>query len=481
MRLKTSFLPVLAAALALSAPAGRLLAQTAPAPSPESATPSPEPSPDKEDGLLNDLQPSETSTPDPDYLAPSARAAQESAVPKAPTSSTPPSMTTPAPTTPAATTASETQTSAPQEAGTLSGEAVKTIPNMPPVPNPANIYSEASGPEKMSPAVAGQPARVYVPNLRGNSVSVIDPATDKVIDTFKVGRSPQHVVPSWDLKTLWVTNNSEGHTDGSLTPIDPVTGKPGKAISVDDPYNMYFTPDGRDAIVVAEAHRRLDFRDPHTMALKASVEAPQCEGINHAAFSADGSYALFTCEFGRYVAKVDTLNRKLVGMLKLSKGGMPQDVIAAPDGHKFYVADMHADGVFVLDGDGLKETGFIHTGPGTHGLYMSRDATKLYAANRGSHKVHGPRHSKGSVAVIDLATDKVVAIWPIPGGGSPDMGNVSPDGKHLWLSGRFDDVVYDINTQTGEMKKIPVGAEPHGLTVWPQPGRYSIGHTGIMR
>ena len=31
------------------------------------------------------------------------------------------------------------------------------------------------------------------------------------------------------------------------------------------------------------------------------------------------------------------------------------------------------------------------------------------------------------------------------------------------------------------MTKIAVGAEPHGLTVWPQPGRYSLGHTGNMR
>nr|WP_231119016.1 YncE family protein [Oecophyllibacter saccharovorans] len=376
----------------------------------------------------------------------------------------------------------ESQEAAPAVSQAAPASQVQTIPDMPPVIDARNIYSEASGPEKMSPTVANHLTRIYVPNLRGNSVSVIDPATDKVVDTFKVGRSPQHVVPSWDLKTLWVTNNSEGHADGSLTPIDPVTGKPGKAIDVDDPYNMYFTPDGHEAIVVAEAKRRLDFRDPHTMALHQSVEVPKCEGINHAAFSADGSYALFTCEFGRYMAKVDTVNHKLLGMLKLSKGGMPQDVIAAPDGHKFYVADMHADGVFTIDGDKFKETGFIPTGVGTHGLYTNRDATRLYVANRGSHMVHGPRHSKaGGVTVIDLATDKVITTWPIPGGGSPDMGNVTPDGKHLWLSGRFDDVVYDINTQTGEMKKVPVGAEPHGLTVWPQPGRYSIGHTGIMR
>jgi YVTN family beta-propeller protein len=87
----------------------------------------------------------------------------------------------------------------------------------------------------------------------------------------------------------------------------------------------------------------------------------------------------------------------------------------------------------------------------------------------------------GSISVIDFATRKVVANWPIPGGGSPDMGNVSADGKTLWLAGRFDNVVYAIDTNDGTVQKIPVGTEPHGLTVWPQPGRYSLGHTGNMR
>ena len=358
--------------------------------------------------------------------------------------------------------------------------AVRTVPGMPPVTNPANLYSDA-GYNMFSPAVAGALPRVYVPNLRGDSVTVIDPATYKVLYTFPVGRSPQHVVPSWDLKTLWVTNNAEGHSDGSLTPINPKTGRPGASVAVDDPYNMYFTPDGRQAIVVAEAHARLDFRDPHTMRLESSLEVPGCKGINHADFSIDGRYAIFTCEFDGTLAKIDMVHRKVLGYLKLHKHGMPQDIRVSPDGKVFYVADMMADGVFLIDGDSFTKIGFIRTGIGTHGLYPSRDGTRLYVANRGSNKVHGPRHGPGSVSVIDFATRKVIANWPIPGGGSPDMGNVSADGKTLWLSGRFDDVAYAFNTTSGKVRIIKVGAEPHGIAVWPQPGRYSLGHTGIMR
>ncbi len=386
--------------------------------------------------------------------------------------------------------------------------AVATVAGMPPVVDAKNLYSE-QGAGKVVAAIAGDLPRVYVPNLRSGDVYVIDPAQMKVVDRFKVGIGPQHIVPSWDLKTLWVTNNAERTDKGSLTPIDPKSGKPGKAINVDDPYNMYYSPDGKSAIVVAEARKRLDFRDPQTMALQYEIHVPGCPGVNHADFSIDGKYAIFTCEFAGTLAKVDLVNRKVLGYLKLSmpetrfktvklkpgqvwepgetelctvKKGMPQDIRISPDGKKFYIADMHADGVHVVDGESFTKTGFVATGLGTHGLYPSRDGKQLYVANRGSHLIHGPKNGNGSVAVIDFASDKVVARWGIPGGGSPDMGNISADGRYLWLAARYDDVVYRFDTQSnGAVEQIKVGAEPHGLTLWPIPGRYSLGHTGNMR
>jgi YVTN family beta-propeller protein len=357
---------------------------------------------------------------------------------------------------------------------------VQTVPGMPGVPDPRNLYSEAAA-GKLSPAVASALSRIYVPNLKSNSVTVIDPATRTVVDEFPVGVNPQHVVPSYDLRTLWVTNNAEGRTDGSLTPIDPTTGKPGRPVPVDDPYNMYFTPDGRSAIVVAEALKRLDFRDPYTLALQGSVAVPSCAGVNHIDFAIDGRYLIATCEFQGSLVKVDLVDRTVLGYLRLSRSGMPQDIRVSPDGETFYVADMLAGGVHLVDGARFVETGFIPTGVGAHGLYPSRDGTKLYVANRGSRHMRGRPRGPGSVTVIDFATRRVEATWPVPGGGSPDMGNVSADGRTLWLSGRYDDVVYAFDTRSGEVTTIPVGKEPHGLTVWPQPGRYSLGHTGNMR
>jgi YVTN family beta-propeller protein len=149
----------------------------------------------------------------------------------------------------------------------------------------------------------------------------------------------------------------------------------------------------------------------------------------------------------------------------------PQDVKLSPDGTLFYVADMTNGGVWEIDARTFVIVGFLPTGSGAHGLYPSRDAKDLYVSNRDA----------GTVSVIDFSSRSVIATWSIPGG-SPDMGGVSADGRVLWLSGRYDREVYAISTADGRLiARIPVGSGPHGLCVWPQPGRYSLGHTGVMR
>jgi YVTN family beta-propeller protein len=329
-----------------------------------------------------------------------------------------------------------------------------------------NVYA-ADGVNMLSGAAALALPRIYVPNSESGTVDVIDPATRRVVGHFAVGLLPQHVTPSYDLKTLYVLND----VGNSVTPIDPQTAKPGTPIPVDDPYNMYFTPDGRWAIVVAERLHRLDFRDAHTFKLHHSLPVP-CAGVDHVDFSADGSYLIASCEFSGQVLKVDVAGERVVDVLHLPRGGMPQDVKLSPDGRVFYVADMLANGLWEIDGARLKMIGFLPTGRGVHGLYPSRDARYLFATNRG----------EGSISVISFRTRKVLKKWRIPGGGSPDMGGVSADGKTLWLSGRYNAEVYALSTRTGRLlARIPVGRGPHGLCVWPQPGRYSLGHTGILR
>jgi len=339
------------------------------------------------------------------------------------------------------------------------------LPGMPPVLDKHDIYSaDAAG--ELSPVVRRFPSLIYVPNSGSNSVDVIDPKTYKIIRHFRVGRQPQHVTPSFDLKSLWVLSD----LGDSITYIDPATGKKGRTLKVKDPYNMYYTPDGKFAIVVAERIHRLDFRDAGTMNLVKSVPVP-CRGVDHMDFSANGRYLIASCEFSGEVVKVDVESQTVVGTLDLPGHGMPQDVKLSPDGEVFYVADMQANGVHLVDGEHMRILGFVPTGKGAHGLYASRDSKVLYVSNR----------EEGSISLISFATRRVVERWEIPHG-TPDMGGVSADGKVLWLSGRYSREVYAIDTGNGHLlARIRVSKGPHGLCVYPQPGRYSLGHTGVFR
>jgi DNA-binding beta-propeller fold protein YncE len=336
-----------------------------------------------------------------------------------------------------------------------------------PPPAHTDVYA-ADRPGRLAPAVRGDPARVYVPNSESNTVDVVSQRTGRIVDHFAVGRQPQHVTPSWDLRTLWVTND----LSNSLTPINPRTGRHGRPVHVLDPYNLYFTADGRRAIVVAEAHRELDFRSPHSMRLRHALHVPMCAGVDHMDFTASGREALVSCEFAGRAIVVDLVHERVLRTVPLKPGAMPQDVKLSPDGKVFYVADMASNGVWLVDARHMRKLRFMHTGTGAHGLYPSRDSKRLFVSNRG----------EGSISVISFRTRHEIAKWRLPGGGSPDMGGLSADGRVLWLSGRYNAVVYAIDARTGRLiKRIPVGQGPHGLCVWPQPGRYSIGHTGILR
>ena len=372
------------------------------------------------------------------------------------------------------------QTSMNPAAQTCGPQFANPLPGMPPVID-CDVYA-ATRPGMLSPAVAHDPALVYVPDSYGTKVTVISQRTRRIVDTFQSGFLSQHVVPSYDLKTLWVNASAANQ----FVPINPATGHAGSAIPETRPYNLYFTPNGRQAVVMVEQDDVIRFADPHTFAKIDDVHAAACRGPNHADFSANGRFFVVSCEFSGVLVKIDTLSHRVLGVLRLPAHAivahadpqqmgmsMPQDVRLSPDGRTFYIADMGTNQVIRLDAQTFTIKGAIGMPKNPHGIYFSRDGRFMYVSDRGA----------GEVSVINWRTNRIVATWVIPGGGSPDMGGVSADGTMLWLSGRYDHVVYVFNTVTGKLiDKIPVPeSSPHGLAVWPQPGRYSLGHTGNMR
>ena len=264
---------------------------------------------------------------------------------------------------------SSTSSTSPTSSSLTSPSPTSLSPESAPKSAPkVNVYAGA-GAEKLSATARRAKSLVYVPNSTADTVQVIDPRTFTVIGTYPTGREPQHVVPSWDMKTLWV-NDDIGN---DMVRIDPITGKAGKRVSVEDPYNLYFTPDGAHALVMAERLRRIDVLNPTTMALERSLPVP-CHGVNHADYSADLSFFVASCEFSGKLLVIDREATKLIKVINLnntrtpgansaheamSMGGprsnlmpgasaMPQDVRLTPDGTRFLVADMLRNGIWVI-------------------------------------------------------------------------------------------------------------------------------------
>jgi DNA-binding beta-propeller fold protein YncE len=316
-------------------------------------------------------------------------------------------------------------------------------------------------------AVRGLPARVWAPDPRDGTLDVIDERTLRVVRRIKVGGTPQQVVPSWDLKSLWIIDG----TGDSVTRVDPRTGHRDPAVPVASPQDLYFTPDGATALVMAGRQRRIDFRDPRTMRLRGSLPLP-CGGARHADFAADGAFLVVSCRLSGRLVRVDPRRREVTGVLTLGRGAAPRDVRLSPDGTVFYVSDMARDGVWLVDARRFSRVGFIRTGAGAEGLHLSRDAATLYVSNSGD----------GTIAVVDFARRRVVRRWRLPAGGSPGTGGVSADGAVLWLPDRTLGRAYGISTRTGTViGRVDIGEGPRSLCVYPQPGRYSLGHTGNLR
>lgn len=341
------------------------------------------------------------------------------------------------------------------------------LPGMPPVID-NNVYA-ADGSNMVTPKIADDPAYLYVPNSYGAPyTTVIDQRTHKVVRVLHTGSLDQHVTPSWNLETVYV----EASASNQLVALDPHTGRIERRIAVRRPYNLYFTPDGSQAVVMTEEYNQIVFSDPTTFRQRAVVTDRSCRGPNHADFSANGQFFVVTCEFSGSLLKVSTSSHKILGRLSLGSGSQPQDVRLSPDGRTFYVADMGRSRLDRIGWRSFKLTGYTRMPSMPHGIYPSRDGRFLYVSDRGA----------GEVSVVSVASNTIVDTWTIPGGGTPDMGGVSADGRVLWLSGRQDGAVYGWNTTTGKLiARINVGGSPHGLLVWPQPGRYSLGHTGNMR
>lgn len=345
-------------------------------------------------------------------------------------------------------------------------------PSFAPSPTAAaagGIYWATIDPAIAAPLADIEP-RVWVPIERGERVIAIDPATFEIVERIGVGTYPEHVTPSWDGQLLYVNNmNSD-----SMSVIDPRRRELVDTLELPMPYNLYFTPDGTQAIVVHDMTKGAPKEDNGLRFYtnpgfeELGFVPIRWPGADHLDFSADGAKLYVSCEYSGRVVVIDVATRTIAN--EIAVGGYPTDVRLAPDGRHLFVANQLLDMLAVIDTTNDDVVELVDLGRGAHGLAMSRDATTLFVTNR----------IAGSLSAVDVEAWDVRATWKI--GGSPDMITVSADGTQLWISNRWHASVSVIDSRSGDVvRRIDTGAYPHGLAYWPLPGRYSLGHNGNMR
>ena len=297
--------------------------------------------------------------------------------------------------------------------------------------------------------------RAFVTNSDGDSVSIIDRDTYKVIKTLRVGDYPHHMIVSKDGRYLYVGNT---HSD-TVSAIDLETESIAKVIPLLDPYNLYYTPDQKLLVTTCTRLGRVEVHAieewsqiGEAKGWKRLAQIPTGKDPNHFAFSPDARYMYVSNEYSHQLSVIDLQERKLARQIQT--GRRPVDVSLAPGGKILFVANYGEGRVTAYDTEGFKELERIQTGAGAHGMAMSVDGKILFVSNRDA----------STVSVIDVASRRVLQTFKVPQG--PDMLEVTPDGRELWVTGRYGANVFVVDLATGKVThRIQTGAAPHGIVL----------------
>ncbi|TAJ76450.1 hypothetical protein EPO44_21350 [bacterium] len=297
--------------------------------------------------------------------------------------------------------------------------------------------------------------RAFISNSDGDSVSIIDRDTYKVVKTLPVGDYPHHMIVSLDGRYLYIGNT---HSD-TVSAIDLTTETIAKTIPLLDPYNFYYSPDRKLLVTTCTRLGRVEVHavDEWNEIGKATgwkrvAQIPTGKDPNHFAFSPDGHFMYVSNEYSHQLSVIDLQEHKLAR--QLNPGRRPVDVSLAPGGKTLFVAIYGEGRVTVYDTESYKEIDRIQTGAGAHGMAMSVDGKTLFVSNRDA----------SSVSVIDVASRKVTQTFQVPKG--PDMMEVTPDGRELWVTSRYGARVNVIDLSTGKIThRIKTGAAPHGVVL----------------
>ena len=343
--------------------------------------------------------------------------------------------------------------------------------------------------------------RVYLSDQTSNTVSVVDPASEKLLGVIRLGDpTPGNLSPLYkgqllvhgmgfspDRRTLLVVSIGSN----SVAFIDTATNRV-KHISYvgRSPHEAMFTPDGKEVWVAVRGEDYIQVLDGRTYQPIHRIQVPNGPGMT--IFSPDGKYGYVVSSFTPEMVVINTKTHKIIGRVTQASPFSP-DVAATPDGrqvwftlkdigktqvvnakppfntiamldtgpitnHVNFARNAHGQFAYVTIG-GLNEVkvfttsdhpelvATIPTGELPHGLWPSGDGTRIYVG----------LENRNGVAAIDTASNKVVST--ISTGQAPQgmvyIPNAVPDGpgnENLSPIGTSGDAVHLTLASSGATK-----------------------------
>ena len=294
------------------------------------------------------------------------------------------------------------------------------------------------------PLLAARPAAAeglaFVINSAGASISVVDVDQKKELRRIPVLREPHHMALTPDHASLLI-GDSAGN---ELIFLDPRTGEVQRRMTVADPYQIEFSPDGKWLVITGLARNQIDVYDAATYRLVHRY--PAAAMPSHINFSPDSAAVYVSLQSTNSLMAIDLHHQVPLWTAKV--GETPAGVLW--HNGKLMVGIMGGDYVALIDPATGAVTGKIQTARGAHVLFVPPDRKVIYVTDR----------VEGVIVVLDPVSLKEVRRFSIPGG--PDDIDFAPDGK-LWVTLRWARSVAIVDPLTGQYESVPVGRSPHGI------------------
>ena len=318
---------------------------------------------------------------------------------------------------------------------------------------------------------AAETARIYVTNSAGDSIHVIDPATNKVVQVIKGIEAAHGIAFAPDASRVYASNEA----DTTLDVFDRKSGKLIKKVPLSNhPNNIAVAKDGRIVVGIARDPGALDVIDGATLTRTKSI--PVNGRLHNVYVTPDGKYVITGSIRTRIITVIDLATEQPVWELQLDKGVRPMAIEAGPDGatRRIFVQLSDFNGFAVVDFAARKEVQRIElpktatefetdagraTAP-SHGIGVAPDGKSLWVTSI-------PNNAVFAYALDDLRLVGQVALpdLKLPGHGPisavANWVTFTPDSKLLYVSNAALRSVSVIDTNAMKLvATVPVGEVP---------------------